>query len=251
MKIASALSLIVLVAAVPAPQRPPTPDIGENDTNDIYSYAPPPIQRPPGPALSDKSVSSRSNPPSPVQGQVQPASSRASNPTASNIQGQALNRIPVYFEGKVQPASTRVLNPIPANIQGLDPSFAVRCGRISVSGRDIHNAISLGISLDRQGLQISSYPHNFANYERFTFLNPECMDQSAPRGLRRREFVVMQGAYFDGRLEDGDRFRAIYVHDATSLLDSGGRPAATYCGTIYHSRQSRDFIGCDVRRARP
>ncbi|KNG91410.1 hypothetical protein ANOM_000489 [Aspergillus nomiae NRRL 13137] len=206
MKIAVALSLVSLAVAVP-PQRPPSPALSETGFNNVNN---------PNNFNNFNNVNNAQRPPSPA-----------------------------LSDAGTHPAPPQQATPIPANIQGLDASFSVICGQATVTGDDIHKAISLGVSLDRQGTQLADFPHDYSNYENFRFLHKKC---NRNKGLHRKEMTIVKGEYFNGRWEYVKRFRAIFIHDPSSPVDQNGRPSAIYCGTIYHPRGANAFNGCDVRR---
>ncbi|OGM44209.1 hypothetical protein ABOM_007692 [Aspergillus bombycis] len=206
MKVAVALSLISLAVAVP-PKRPPSPVLSEDFNN----------------FKNPNNFNKMNNFAPPAQRPPSPALSDAGT----------------------QPAPLQPATPIPANIQGLDASFSVKCGKSTVLGEDIHRAISLGVSLDRQRTQLARFPHDYSNYENFKFRHKNC---NRNNGLHRREMAIVKGEYFNGRWEDVKRFRAIFLHDPSSPVDQNGRPSAIYCGTIYHPRGTNAFNGCDVRK---
>ncbi|KJK67576.1 hypothetical protein P875_00117006 [Aspergillus parasiticus SU-1] len=181
------------------------------------------VPRPPSPALSDTGVSNYNN-----VNKTAPANQRPASPAQSNT----------------QPASP---NPVPANIEGLDTSYSVKCGRSTVPGADIHRSVSLGVNLDRRGKQLAIFPHDYTNYENFNFLNKKCNGKG---GLRRREIPIVKEGYFNGKYEEMDKFRAIYLHDIWEVADGHGRAPAIYCGTIYHPKGTNTFRGCDVRKVK-
>ncbi|KAK7987228.1 hypothetical protein PG996_006170 [Apiospora saccharicola] len=136
----------------------------------------------------------------------------------------------------------------PVNIPDLDPDFDVKCGKTTVKGHDIFNAVAWGVNLERAGETLGSngYPHYYGNngaQKRFNFLSGDC--NKYPQNLRK-EFPIVKGDTFDGNNDEAGKFRAIYLHDPKSSTDYEGNPTAHYCGTIYH--KGGDFEGCDVKK---
>ncbi|GAB1198715.1 hypothetical protein APSETT444_008043 [Aspergillus pseudonomiae] len=129
MKIAVALSLVSLAVAVP-PQRPPSPALSETGFNNVNT---------PNNVNSVNSVNNLN-----AANEINNVAPPAQRPPS-----------PALSDAGTQPAPPGQATPIPANIQGLDASFSVICGQATITGDDIHKAISLGVSLDRQGTQLA------------------------------------------------------------------------------------------------
>ncbi|KAI0397429.1 hypothetical protein F5Y17DRAFT_455087 [Xylariaceae sp. FL0594] len=132
----------------------------------------------------------------------------------------------------------------PVNIPNFD-DFDARCGSTTISAKDIRNAVSWGVNLQRADQTVGSngYPHFFGNGEGFTFQDAACNDENQDY---RIEFPILKGDTYDGDPDDAGLYRAIYVHDPNTEPDYEGNPTATYCGTIYHAGSDNSFTGCDV-----
>ncbi|KAJ4011817.1 hypothetical protein NW752_004219 [Fusarium irregulare] len=146
-----------------------------------------------------------------------------------------------------QKLNKRLPDLTPVNIPSLDTEFDVKCGKVTVKGRQIHLAVSWGVNLQRSGdsgevVGEGEYPHKYKNGEKFIFVDDYRCKERAHRML----IPVTPSGTFKG---DGDdtayKFRAVYVHDPKSPKDGQGNPEAYYCGTMWH-KNGNTFDGCDI-----
>jgi hypothetical protein len=139
---------------------------------------------------------------------------------------------------------------IPVTIENLDPDYDLKCGKTTVKGRDVYNAVAYAVSFNQQGetvtgTQGSAYPHYFGNSPGFEWVSKECNNPDDGGNNNLRElFPVISNGFFDTDQRPGS-FRAVYYWN-DSDNDAEGHPKAFYCGTIYHPNSSNDFTGCDV-----
>ncbi|KAF2765294.1 hypothetical protein EJ03DRAFT_211078 [Teratosphaeria nubilosa] len=137
---------------------------------------------------------------------------------------------------------------VPVTIENLNADFNVNCGKTTVKGTDIYNAIAWGMSLNDDEQTYTStdgnaYPSYYGNSEGFQWESSECGNR--PNDARQH-MPVIQGGYFGETTLDAGKYRAVYWYNYES--DSEGHPKGYYCGTIYHAGSDNSFSGCDVKK---